>query len=322
MRKTLILAAKVGVSVGLLWYLFQRIDLSAVGGRLLSAPSAALWELAALAAVQVGVLLVRWRIVMVRSGESLPLSACVSNIAMGMLFNQVLLSAIGGDAVRIVDLIRRKIGVERAVTLIFVDRISALLGMTLLIAAMVPAFFWRDDSAGRLAAAGVALAPIALGGVGGLLILLSFEKPPLARYLGGVGRLAVRFWSALRRVLADRRSGGLVLGLAVLIHGISAFNVYLFAQAFGIDVTLPDCLMLAPPVFLLATLPLSVGGWGVREGGFVVAFAMVGVGEVDALALSVAVGLLGVAQGMIGGGVWMLADLFGGRAAAREESCG
>lgn len=313
MPRRLLPAAKVGVSLGLLWYLSQRVDIGAVGERLVAASSVALGELGFLIVVQAGLLVVRWRLVTIRSGENLPLSACVSNICMGLLLNQVLLSAIGGDAVRVMDLIRRKIGVERAATLIFVDRISALLGMTLLIAATIPAFFWRDDPTGRLAAAGGALAPVALGGVAGLCLLLALERPPLVRFLGGPGRMLARFWGALRRVLADWRAGPLVLGLALLVHGVTAANVFVVAQAFGVAVSFGDCLMLAPPVFLLATLPLSVGGWGVREGGFVLAFALVGVGEADALALSISAGLLAVAQGVVGGAVWAVTDFFAGR---------
>jgi glycosyltransferase 2 family protein len=308
MRERLKTAAKLAISLGLLGYLSTYIDLSTIDDRLFSAPLPYVLGLIALAALQIVGVLVRWRLVLARSGESLSATTAVSNVCMGLMFNQVLLSAIGGDAVRIVDLTRRKLGVERAVQLIFVDRLTAILGMTLLISVALPGFFLRDQSLGGLGAAGLALIPLAVGGCVGVAMLMIFPHPPLIRFWGGIGRPVIRFWHALRLVLTPATSAVSVLGLAVLIHVFTCLNVYSFAVAFGVPVSFYECVMLAPPVILLATLPLSIGGWGVREGGFVIAFALIGVGNADALALSVGLGLLGVAQGMLGGVIWLTLD--------------
>ena len=66
-----------------------------------------------------------------------------------------------------------------------------------------------------------------------------------------------------------------------------SFAAYLIAQSLSIEVSVLDCLVLIPPVILITTLPISIAGWGVREGAMVAAFAFVGVAEGDAFVMSI-----------------------------------
>src|SRR6516164_6073949 len=45
-----------------------------------------------------------------------------------------------------------------------------------------------------------------------------------------------------------------------------------------------------PPVLLVATLPVSIAGWGVRESSFMFAFAHAGLAQSDGLAISILFG--------------------------------
>jgi uncharacterized membrane protein YbhN (UPF0104 family) len=76
--------------------------------------------------------------------------------------------------------------------------------------------------------------------------------------------------------------------------------VYLFAQSLGYPLSLPAVLLVMPTVFLLAFLPISFAGWGVREVAFVALFKLFGLEGEQALSLSVAYGLLSLAAVMPG----------------------
>ena len=56
----------------------------------------------------------------------------------------------------------------------------------------------------------------------------------------------------------------------------------------------------------MAMLPISFGGWGVREIAFVYLLGAAGVSAEAALSLSIAFGLLRVLVGAIGGLTWLL----------------
>jgi len=57
---------------------------------------------------------------------------------------------------------------------------------------------------------------------------------------------------------------------------------------------------------LILTIPISIGGWGVREGAMVTAFALVGVPGEGALVLSLLFGVIGLVVSLPGGIVWLM----------------
>ena len=79
----------------------------------------------------------------------------------------------------------------------------------------------------------------------------------------------------------------------------------MLALALGINITLLDCLVLVPPVMLVTTLPISIAGWGVREGAMVAAFGFVGVPAQESLLLSLLFGVLGIVVALPGGLIWL-----------------
>jgi len=67
-----------------------------------------------------------------------------------------------------------------------------------------------------------------------------------------------------------------------------------------------DFLILIPPVVLLAALPISIGGWGVRENAMIIALAPIGVAAGSALLIAVQLALLASLLSLPGGVIWML----------------
>lgn len=83
---------------------------------------------------------------------------------------------------------------------------------------------------------------------------------------------------------------------------------WLIARALGLGVTLADCVVLIPVIVLVSILPISVGGWGVRESVMVGLFALIGISSSDALALSVLLGLGGIVVAIPGAFLWFIRD--------------
>ena len=76
------------------------------------------------------------------------------------------------------------------------------------------------------------------------------------------------------------------------------------ALALGLSVSAIDAFTLVPAALLLAMIPISIAGWGVREVIFIQAFSLAGVASGDALALSLFYGCAGMLMGILGGAVW------------------
>jgi len=84
------------------------------------------------------------------------------------------------------------------------------------------------------------------------------------------------------------------------------FLVWLILRNLGADVSAIGVMIVAPVVFLLIVLPVSIAGWGVREGLFVVCFGLLDVPKDVALAASIVFGLINLLAGLIGGLFWFV----------------
>jgi uncharacterized membrane protein YbhN (UPF0104 family) len=70
-------------------------------------------------------------------------------------------------------------------------------------------------------------------------------------------------------------------------------------------VTWLQCVVIVPLSLLATAIPISIGGWGVRESAFVTGFGLVGVSASDALVLSVLFGLLNFLVRLPGALIWL-----------------
>jgi len=79
-------------------------------------------------------------------------------------------------------------------------------------------------------------------------------------------------------------------------------------MALGLDVhlSLTDCVILMQPVALAVALPISIGGWGVRETAMIGLLGFVGIPSSAALSLSVQMGLLTIVATLPGAAFWLL----------------
>jgi uncharacterized membrane protein YbhN (UPF0104 family) len=217
----------------------------------------------------------RWQLLARPLGfrESLPQFAAFYFI--GMYFNLLLPTSVGGDVVRAWCLDGASGRRLAAFLSVLVDRLSGLLILLLVACGGVLAC----PRAVPLWVAGCVWG-LAAGAIVGLLVL-----PLLTRWTARFERLR-RFAEGTRFYLRSRR---LLLGTAGLSLGVQLANVvlvWLIGQA--ISVRVPDAyfLVFVPLVTLLTLLPISLNGMGIREASTVLFLAPVGVGEGAALGLA------------------------------------
>jgi len=300
-KSALIMAAKLAVSAGLIALVLSKIDLGALKDRLLAPDAAALAATIALAAVQVVVVAWRFGRVLAALGRPIGLGEAVTINMIGLFFNQSLPSTVGGDAMRIWRLVQRGASLGAAVNGVLLDRITALIGIVILIALTLPLLFDLVEDRRPVIAFTIVLA----GGIVGIVLVLSIRRAPVFlerwRVVRGVGALL----GDLRRVVLQPRHSAPVLGVAVIGHLMTTAIVYGLALAYGVGVGYVECLVLVSPVVLISVVPISIAGWGVREGAMVAAFALVGIAATEALVVSVTFGLVSVLLGLPGGLVFL-----------------
>ena len=65
--------------------------------------------------------------------------------------------------------------------------------------------------------------------------------------------------------------------ISFIAHLCNVGSVYVFGQDLGIPADMVTYFATVPIVFIVSSVPLAPGGWGVRESAFIVTFTAVGV---------------------------------------------
>jgi uncharacterized membrane protein YbhN (UPF0104 family) len=84
--------------------------------------------------------------------------------------------------------------------------------------------------------------------------------------------------------------------LSLIVQLLSAAALWLCARAIGVSLPYWLVAALAAPIFILAAVPVSLGGWGTREVAAVAVLAAVGINAEQAAATSILYGVCAVAQ--------------------------
>ncbi|MBF0392515.1 MAG: flippase-like domain-containing protein, partial [Alphaproteobacteria bacterium] len=297
LKSWLIWGAKLGFSGVLIWYLIGKVDLDEAWRRGSAIQADWLAVSVGLMLAQIALATWRWHSVMRAIDAVLDFRQTLRILYMGTFFNLALPSSIGGDALRVWKARRAGLTLAAALNSVMLERVATLFGLVLLVAVTQPLLLSRLDDV-----PGAWVFPIlTLMGLAGIGVLMVLDQLPEGfrrwRVMRGLAQLA----GDTRRLFLTPRHAVITLGLAVLGHANLALVVHALAVGLGIEVSVVDCLVLVPPVILLTMLPISVAGWGVREGAMVAAFGFVGVPAASALALSILYGLVVIVTGLPGG---------------------
>ena len=252
--------------------------------------------------MQVVLLAVRWRNISAACGANLPFTSALQISFIATFFNQVLPSTVGGDGARIWLLARKGAGWARATYSVLIDRIAGVFALALIVIACLPfTFSLIHDPIPR-----AVLLVIGVGVITGTLVFVLigrhfrqlFDRWKLTRHLAAASRISAALCSS-------HRDAAIVFACSVAIHLITAAAAWCCAKAIASPVSFAQILFLMPPVLLIATLPVSVAGWGVRESSFMYAFAHAGLAQSDGLAISILFGAASFIVGLVGGIVWI-----------------
>jgi glycosyltransferase 2 family protein len=300
-RKFLITSLRLLATAGLLWALAARVDLSRAA-QIMGHASLPLLAAALLAQLAASLITgFRWHIILSAEAPSPGPGALLKIVLVGLFFNQVLPTGIGGDAVRAWRCRKLGIGLGAAVRSILLDRACGYLVLVVLYAASLPILLQVLPDA-RQRDGVVAVFAAALFGLLGLLSLDQLPRRMLRhRAIAPLAELS----RASRRLFTHPRHCSAVLGLSVCTMGLTILGFKLVGDAVGSRLSLESWAMIVPPVSLIQLLPVSLAGWGVREVVLVVALASFGIPAEAALATSVLMGVCLVIVGLPGGLVWL-----------------
>jgi glycosyltransferase 2 family protein len=272
------------VTAGLLLLVGLQVDWTAASDALAEGEWA--WFATAVV-VLVGSLLLgalRWHVFLQAAGVGSTWIETLRAYGIGAFSNTILPTSFGGDAARAWIVGRREAQVSRAFTSVVVDRLSALACLLALGLGAAAA-----DTAAVPSSLTIGLIAVSFGAAVGVGSLFLFRTQ--------LARLVRRLPRRMATVLSD--AGGVLYSYAhnrrllqtTLLMGFAyqlllVTSVWLLARTIDLDLSFALVAVTVPLVLMVTLIPISIGGFGVREAGFVVLLGEAGVNTTHATLLS------------------------------------
>jgi glycosyltransferase 2 family protein len=303
-RKLFALVVKLAIAIALLWWVSRKLDFDVVRGRLLMLSPVAILLGVALIFCSNSLAAVRWKLLTSQVGIRIGTARILRYGLIGSFFNQALPSAFGGDGVRFWLLYRDRIPAALAVRSLFLDRFVGFVFLIIPSLYGLPRLLWQHLAIDpRLTWVGVACG-ILLCVVAAAFI--AQQRNRLSRYR--IGRLVVQIVDDLKFLPTNISSLVRVAIVSAGVQFLLFYVVWILVRQFDQGVSFLDVLTVIPVTFILLAIPISIAGWGLREGLFVAGLGLIGVSRDVALVSSILFGLSSLAASLIGGVIWIFDD--------------
>lgn len=270
-------AIRAGAGIAVVAVILWRVDVRPVFHALASERPG--WFAAAIAVYLVGQAISawRWRLLARLIALDGPFHEYLAYYFVGMFTNLYVPGMIGGDAARALYLGRRHNRLGAAVASVVYDRGIGLAAL----------FWFAAGSVMTIRAVALPAPLIRAVWIAGAAAFAGWLASPLIVRLETalgqrVGRIVEPILPYLRRPLATVPA----IVLSIILQASIAFAQFLIARGLGLATPFAAFMLCVPIANVVASLPLTLNGLGVREAAYLVLFGYAGVARPDAIALS------------------------------------
>ncbi len=291
---------RIAATIGLMAWALKDVDWGQFGA--IIAQARWWWFVAALVVTVLvqSVAGVRWAALARPLGFDFPRWFFVRRFFEGMFFSLCLPSSIGGDVIKAVRIGKTAPARLLAACSVVVDRLTGLSALGVLVGTAVVTREYGLGMPGAAIVFAALLAAVLVAFRVGLMLLDRIHDW-LPEGSGGQEFVA--------RLLPYRQQPSLVLaavGWSFVVQMGGAVSVALVGRALGVDQPLIVWFSVVPLVALAMVLPISIGGFGVRENALEYLLRGYGVPSETGVAIALLWGLCTVFAGLLGGVLFLL----------------
>ena len=260
----------------------------------------------------------QWRSVLHAENIRYDLADLIDLYVVGIAFSHFLPTGMGGDAIKAVRVGQESGNSAGSASAVVMCRVTGFFAMLLI--AIPVLLLWRDTFDGHLILWFASLA-LLVGTMIGVALLCAILLPRLGVHAGKSPRAgkwlqrvvqhrifasALKIGNALYASLKKKRSVLTATLYGALFWVSAVLNCYSYADAIGIHAPLHFYFLVVPFISLIAFLPISINGYGLRESAFVYAFSTVSVSPAHALLLALLLDAQGILFGLCGGCIYLV----------------
>lgn len=269
--KIAFLIFKLTITASLCVWLYTRVDFQALREGLLRLGA---WPMVAGVVLHILVVIVtasRWWMLLMHAHVGIPFFKAFPSYYLGVFSNNFLPTGFGGDTVRILHMRALGVSMKSLVSASVVDRAVGF--ATIFIVGMLGVLATRelpipDHTKMTLLGfftGGILVAAWLLSKRGGQLIGAlekKYRHTRLRGWLLEVLRICYSYRNDWKRILV-------AMGLSASGYALVILTYYMLGNGLGLNVSIVTYTVTIPAVFIAASLPISIGGLGIREGTLV-----------------------------------------------------
>ncbi len=299
-KKWVSFALRIGVTLLLLFFLFKSLSWSTL--------------IQALAHVQFGELLLglvigvmgivissyQWRSLLHSERIKYDLADLIDLYMVGIAFNHFLPTGMGGDAVKAVQVGRTSGNSAGSTSAVVMSRFTGFIGMLLL--ALPVLLIWHGQFRQNVVLWFLLLSLLVLGMISGA-IFMAAVLPKLYKGKWSNHRIfasIIKTGNALQSTVKRPHAMSKATLFGVGFWLVACLNHYAYGLALGIHVPLYFYFIAIPFIALVTFLPISINGFGLREGAFVFIFSTIHVASASSLLLALFMDAQALLFGLIG----------------------
>lgn len=285
-KKYLLVAFKLVVSLLLLWLIFRKAGLLNILEHLSSIKISYFLLSSAIYIFATYISSFRWGMFL---DEKYPVNRLFSLYMIGSFFNNILPGMIGGDAVKAYYLYNDTKKGASSFGSVFMDRYTGYVAL-LTIGLIAEMIVFHDLVALKMQWALPALA--------GLFIVGSFAVFGIR--MGKRFHALASFYDYFHMYIKRKSVMVKAVALSFIIQLSGIIMVFVIALGIGQHPSFAALFVFVPIIVTLMSIPISISGFGVREGGFVLLFGMTGVSPEASVSIAFLWFLSYAAASMIG----------------------
>ncbi len=251
----------------------------------------------------------QWYLLLKSRDIEISLLKVISYYHVGLFFNNFLIGYIGGDAFRVYDVHRSSGDTTSAISTVFFDRFVGFFTMTSM--AVLTSFYLASRKI-MPNSTSLTLAIILVVWIAGLMVLFNEN---IAQKFAWIFKLLLP--KVLHAKMRDvyyginqfRHNKLLLVQILLVSVGVQSLRItthYWTSRSVGVNAPVSYFFIFIPIVALAASLPISLGGIGVREQSGVALFAQIGLPSASVVAFEFLAYIIGIVATLPGGLIFAL----------------
>jgi len=249
----------------------------------------------------------KWQMLLKMKGMGIPFLTAWKYYYIGTFFNAFLPTSVGGDAVKAYSISKKLEKREEAFSSVMMDRLTGLVAV-LGIGSISLVFGWNMiPRAALIICLPIFALPIVL-----LAVIFKTEmvegiiKKPIFEKFGRIREFVERIYASLKEYGSLKKEMVPIILISLFYHLLLITNNYVISISLGLEIPFHYFFIFIPVAEILVFLPVTIQGFGVREGTYVTLFSSINIESAKSFSLGFSDQIVKLIGNVIGGFVYLI----------------